>query len=139
MPSCSNCSKVQAKLCKGAVCKPCFNKKINGDSMATNIDVGDSLSSDRLVIDMIKENMTQERQWNAEIISHLKDSIEHLKHEAHSKNALIKELIIELRNVRSSCTIGHTHFRNCDVFSIENQISHNMHENFPPRISLLHK
>ena len=104
MPSCSNCSKVQAKLCKGALCKPCLNKKINGDSMAINIDVGDSLSSNRLVIDMIKENMTQERQWNAEIISHLKDSIEHLKNEAHSKNALIKELIIELRNVRSSCS-----------------------------------
>ena len=103
MPSCGNCSKVQSKLCKGALCKPCFNKNINGDSIAINIDGNDSLNRDRLVIDMIKENMTQERQWNAEIILLLKDSIEHLKYEAHSKNVLIKELMIELRNVRSYC------------------------------------
>ena len=45
------------------------------------------------IIDLIKENMEQEKKWNVEVISMLRDQIDYLKNDIIHKNTLIEQLI----------------------------------------------
>ena len=106
MPKCVICENVQAKLNKGDLCKDCFNEKDNrsviceytNDNSSNDVTIID----DRTIMDIIKENMTQERRWNEEMTIVLKDQIEYLKDEIIHKNTLIESLIVELHNSRNT-------------------------------------
>ena len=72
----------------------CDNSQPNAEH--TDIQINDFLLNDRYMIDLIKENMLQERKWHAEIVALLKGQISFLETEVIYKNTLIKNLIIEL-------------------------------------------
>ena len=101
MPNCSKCSNSQAKLNKGALCKPCFQKKIHKvlDSSITSLD-DDIINTEDLherdLINLIKDNMAQEKMFNTEIVTILKEQITHMKTEITHKNSLIESLMTEL-------------------------------------------
>ena len=90
MPSCVKCSYVQAKLNKGDLCKSCFDL----NAAHCSIDVDFNCQSDRSMVDIIKENMIQEKIWNDNIQTLLKDQIKFLKSELLWKNDLINNLVI---------------------------------------------
>ena len=116
MPNCSKCSKSQAKLNKGALCKSCFQKKINKIMDTSAAIVREDEIHERNIIDLIKENMSQEKMLSSEIINILKDQIEHLKTDIIYKNTLIESLMTELYNRNNaeikSSTIIDEHFSN---------------------------
>lgn len=95
MPKCSKCNAVQAQLNKGALCKKCFNNKINPTdvNMINDESIEIDPISDRSIIDLIKSQMVKETQWNNEINQVFKDQIVHLKSEIKHKNYIIKNLI----------------------------------------------
>ena len=69
MRQCSNCS----VECRGTLCKSCYQSKennINNDGMENKEGKyeKDISINDRELIDVIKENMMQEKKWNMEII-----------------------------------------------------------------------
>ena len=45
-----------------------------------------TLSIEKDIFDLVKENMVQERKWNLEIIKLLKDQIDYLKSDIIHKN-----------------------------------------------------
>ena len=97
MPKCSNCNNVQAKLNKRKLCKKChnnYNDQNKGIDLKDQLDesINMQLPKDRSIIDLIKENMEQEKKWNVEVISMLRDQIDYLKNDIH-KNTLIEQLI----------------------------------------------
>ena len=106
MPKCVICENVQAKLNKRNLCKDCFNEKDNRSVISeyTNDNSSNDVTiiGDRTIMDIIKENMTQERRWNEEMAIVLKDQIEYLKDEIIHKNTLIESLIMELHNSRNT-------------------------------------
>ena len=53
------------------------------------------LLNNRNLMDLIKDNMLQEKRWNAEITQLLKGQIIHLKSEITHKNMLIENMMIE--------------------------------------------
>ena len=71
MPNCSKCNAVQARMNKGNLCKQCFHTKIHISKEIINSD-NDSLNStaidddNRTVIDIIKQHMEKQSQWNRE-------------------------------------------------------------------------
>ena len=88
------CSTTQNKLNKGKLCKACFNEEkippnnkqnaenpINEKVNGTTADDKDVSLNDRKIIDLIKQNMYQEKQWHAEVVPLLKDQISFLKNE----------------------------------------------------------
>ena len=80
MPNCSKCNAAQSKLNKGALCKKCFNNKINGtaDVNTSNDEPIESLhTDDRSIIDLIKTQMTKEAQWNSEMSQVFKEQIDY--------------------------------------------------------------
>ena len=99
MPKCSNCNNVQAKLNKRKLCKKCHNNyndqnkgiDLKEDQLDESINM--QLPNDRSIIDLIKENMEQEKKWNVEVISMLRDQIDYLKNDIIHKNTLIEQLI----------------------------------------------
>lgn len=99
MPNCSVCNKVQAQLNKGALCKQCFSNKINKvhlneETGYNNIDTNStSIEEDRSIIDIIKDHMSRESNWNNETQQILKDQIIYLKAEMTHKNNVIESLI----------------------------------------------
>ena len=103
MPICSNCSQVKSKLNRGDLCKICFDNKLANNNSIASESVEVSLSNIN-VMDLIKENMTQEKQHNAEIISMLKEQIDHFKLENIHKNTTIERLMTELYNYTNSNT-----------------------------------
>ena len=81
----------------------CFNKKINklgsdvnDDVSNKNDDTNDTCDTDRTIIDIIKENMVNKKEYNVEIIKILKEQVEYLKNEIIHKNTLSENLIIEI-------------------------------------------
>ena len=48
----------------------------------------------KIMFDILKENMVQERKWNLEITQLLKDQIDYLKNDIIHKNTIIESLII---------------------------------------------
>ena len=69
MTKCSNRNQIQTKMNKGNLCKQCFNKKIikfgsdvNNDVSNKNDDTNDTCDADRTIIDIIKENMVNEKE-----------------------------------------------------------------------------
>ena len=107
MPKCVICANVHAKLNKGNLCKQCFNEKdnslyntINDNTNDTSLNDG-TVIDDRAIMDIIKENMAQERKWNEGMTMVLKNQIEYLKTEIIHKNTLIENLIMELLNSRN--------------------------------------
>ena len=58
-------------------------------------------NDDRSIIDIIKENVDNEKEYNAEIINIPKEQIIYFKNEIIHKNTLIENLIIEL-NTRNN-------------------------------------
>ena len=54
------------------------------------------------VLDLIKENMIQQKQHNTEVIAILKEQISHFKQEVVHKNKTIENLMIELHNYRNN-------------------------------------
>ena len=69
MPKCPNCNKIQTKMTKGNLCKQRFNKKINklgsdvnNDVSNKNNDTNDTCDADRTIIDIIEENMVNEKE-----------------------------------------------------------------------------
>ena len=102
MPSCVKCSYVQAKLNKGDLCKACYD--LNTAQCSNDSD--SNCLSDRSMVDMIKENMLQEKLWNDSIQSTLKDQVEFLKLELTWKNELINKLLINSINTNSDVNIS---------------------------------
>ena len=110
MPKCIKCHSSQSKLNTGALCKPCFNKKMNpaelmepSDIEAINTKEDDSNSflmtsqeNERNIYVVIKDNIIKEKSWNDEIRTILKDQVVFLKQEIIAKNTLIESLIDEL-------------------------------------------
>ena len=106
MPNCSKCNAVQSRLNKGALCKKCFNNKINTtDKLNTCNDDPieiDPINDDRSIVDFIKSQMTKELELNNEINQVLRDQIIYLKSEITHKNDIIKSLI-----TRNHCNAEH--------------------------------
>ena len=108
MPNCCKCNKQQSRLNKGGLCKSCFHKKINpatpndnNESILNNnngiTDVNyDDQSNDRTMIDIIKQNMLNERKWNEDMQIILKEQLEFLRQEMVVKNTLIERLMDKL-------------------------------------------
>ena len=109
MPKCGKCNNIQSRLNKGALCKACFHKKINpsvsdvynDDSISEKLDDSidsnfEEISNNRSIIDIIKNNMSQERKWSEEMQMVLKDQIDFLKQEIIVKNSIIENLMVEL-------------------------------------------
>ena len=61
-----------------------------------NDDTNDTCDADRTIIDIIKENMVNEKEYNAEIIKILKEQVGYFKNEIIHQNTLIGNLIIEI-------------------------------------------
>ena len=59
-------------------------------------DTNHTHNDGRSIIDIIKENMVNEKEYNAEIINILKEQIIYFKNEIIHENTLIENLIIEL-------------------------------------------
>ena len=68
---------------------------------------------EREVINLIKDNMSQEKAFNSEIVTLLKEQIEHMKTEITHKNTLIENLMSELYNRNdtesNACHINNEH------------------------------
>ena len=68
---------------------------------------------EREVINLIKDNMSQEKAFNSEIVTLLKEQIEHMKTEITHKNTLIENLMSELYNrddtESNACHINNEH------------------------------
>ena len=118
MPNCSKCSNSQARLNKGALCKTCFQRKIHkvmnsSRDNGTNEDINIAEVHEREVINLIKDNMSQEKAFNSEIVTLLKEQIEHMKTEITHKNTLIENLMTELYNRNNTesnaCHINNEH------------------------------
>ena len=115
MPNCSKCGKAQSRLNKGALCKECFQEKINPSNNGSNSgsinqsrDYNNNVADDKTVFEIIKDTMYKERMWNEEMHVILKEQIDFLKKEIIVKNTLIENLMTELheRNPESSNTIN---------------------------------
>ena len=120
MGACANCSSYQSRLCKGKLCKECFNKnkksKVTSNKNDHPIDnmeysdkdddddgeINKSVLGDRSVINMIKESMLEEKAYNKEIIMLLKDQIDYLKNEIIHKNTLIETLMFEIHDMNAA-------------------------------------
>ena len=92
---CIKCNSCQSRLNKGALCKQCFNKKIklpianekvnnsgnldNKNDSATDLNYDPT--NDRSMIDVIKESMIKEREWNENTQTILFNQVEFLKQE----------------------------------------------------------
>lgn len=106
MPKCNKCGKTQSQLNKGALCKTCFNDKINkpiptctdGISNTNNEENNDDgpIIEDRNVIDFIKQHMIREQQWHEETLKHLREEVIYLKQEIVHKNKFVEALMTEL-------------------------------------------
>ena len=100
MPNCSKCGSAQAKFNKGALCKRCFNNKINPAEkvIATDDNIDDPVHNapfdDRNLIDFIKSQMIKETQWHNELVQVYKEQIDYLKGEIEHKNIIINKLLI---------------------------------------------
>ena len=126
MPICSKCNAVQSRLNKGALCKKCFNNKINViENVATtnDDDIENSLIDDRSLIDMIKSQMAKEIQWNIEMTQIFKEQIEHLKGEIKQKNFIINHLIKNNHCKQSILNSNNTNVNQGDASSKRNQSS----------------
>ena len=126
MPLCSNCSKAQSKLNKGALCKSCFNSGdnnnkcysddeyvtkdefINSAQVSEDEIISDIASEEREFIDVIKERMLQEKDDHRELqinyIASLKEQItcprkDHdlLNNDIIHKNEIIASLLFQIR------------------------------------------
>ena len=130
MPKCVNCSNKQSKLNRGRLCRACFNNinDVNKTNSLTcedaNTDdvVNEPSFNDRQIIDLIKENMTQEKKWNEERTQLLLSQIEFLKSEILVKNTLIESLIVEI----SSHNTDTTNIDGSSHFSMNNSM-HDLH------------
>ena len=98
MPKCSKCDAVQSKMNKGNLCKKCFhakhnlsNKVIPDDNDPFNSTLMDQ--EDRTIVDLIKEHMQRESQWNRETHQLLSEQIDFLKAEITEKNDIIRDLL----------------------------------------------
>ena len=112
MPKCCKCSKTQAKLNKGGLCKACFKIKYNPEIIESVIKITDSaddinesidmdhneIISDCCTINVIKQSMLSERKCNDEMQAILKQQVEFLQNEIITKNTLTECLIVELYN-----------------------------------------
>ena len=89
MAKCSKCSKSQSRLNNGGLCRSCFQKKPNNDNangnnelnssntiIETNKILGAEQANDRTMIDLIKDNMLNERKWNDDMQSILKNKLD---------------------------------------------------------------
>ena len=102
MPKCSNCSKPQSKLNKGALCKECFNNKINKTVCNETIEpvfeseaITGTIDDDRYLVDIMKDYMMRERELKDDLIKHLKEEVLYLKDELLHKNILIDRLFAD--------------------------------------------
>ena len=73
MPNCSKCNKSQSRLNRGDLCKECFDiykkSQLNIENTIVLDDInGNSINSDRSIIEMIKEHMLHETQWHNETL-----------------------------------------------------------------------
>ena len=74
---------------------------VNKDVSNKNDDTNDTCDAGRIIIDIIKENMVKEKEYNAEIIKILKEQVEYFINEIIHKNTLIEKLIIKV-NARNN-------------------------------------
>ena len=95
MPKCTKCNYTQSRLNKGALCKRCFQQKINPVNPVNEASI-DKSCDDRSILDLIKGSMLQEKECNAEIKHILQEQITFLKQEIVTKNTLIERLLVEL-------------------------------------------
>ena len=109
MSKCVNCSNKQSKLNRGKFCQVCFNdincvNKNNSTFEHKNTDevINETSFNDRQIIDMIKENMIQEKKSNEERTQLLVDQIEFLKSEILVKNTFIERLIVKLSSKKGT-------------------------------------
>ena len=121
MSKCVICANVPVKLNKGNLCKECLNEKGNSaentpvlyNTMSDNTNdtcLNDgTVIDDRAIMDIIKENMTQEKKWNEEMTMILKNQIEYLKTKIIHKNTLIENLIMELHNWQNTQLLNSHH------------------------------
>ena len=87
MRQCSNCS----VECCGTLCN--INDGMENKEGEYEKDIS---INDRELIDVIKENMMQEKKWNMESIEMLKNEVEYLKVEITHKNTIIEDLLVEV-------------------------------------------
>ena len=66
---------------------------------------------ERDLINLIKDNMSQEKVFNSEIVMILKEQIEHMKSEITHKNTIIEGLMTELYN-RNDIKFNSSHLNN---------------------------
>ena len=107
MPKCSKCDNIQGRLNRGALCKKCFNDKIN---KTINNDDNNNPNSDRFkednnltsivedknLIDFIKEQMIRERDLYEATVNQLNEEVIYLKQEHVQKNKIIDSLMTQL-------------------------------------------
>lgn len=118
MNKCVICSKDLSRTTKGELCIICYrnrnkdsydsNANVENNSHLENTHINASINDgtlslnnshdadDRLIIDMIKSNMLQERNQQDELTSALKSQITFMKEEIQHKNELIMKLMAEL-------------------------------------------
>lgn len=112
MPQCVVCETVQARLNDGDLCRLCFSDKDTEVLIKANYNNDESSngtnkclpSIEKGMIDLIKENMIQEKKWNLEITELLKDQINYLKNDIIHKNTIIESLMVDLSNKKSEST-----------------------------------
>ena len=121
MRNCVNCNKELSKRTKGQLCIQCYrnrNNILDADDII-NTDINNEIPKDRLenssmnasniiplfndnglndraIINLLKQNMLEERMRDTESIGILKSQINFMKAEINNKNEIINKLLIEL-------------------------------------------
>ena len=143
MGACVNCSSYQSRLCKGRLCKECFNKNkkskvtlnknvhpIDNTEYSDDDELNKSVLEDRNVINMIKESMLEEKAYNKEIIMLLKDQVDHLKNEIIHKNTLIETLMFEIHDKNAApLNDSHISLHNDNNISTSSNVANGKHIN----------
>ena len=139
MPKCSKCNTMQSKMNKGNLCKTCFRAKhkLSDNVISVNDDdvsiVSMEMEEDRTIIEIIKNHMQKECQWNKETHQILLEQINYLKDEIKHKNTIIEGLIKTKCNIPSS--ESRDYINQTDITSLRNEgIIHNTNTNINDRI-----
>ena len=115
MPTCMLCPFVQAKLNPGDLCKTCFGKHNKADESSSDINrlsmeipLADATPHERSIMELIRENMEQDKKRASEYTALLKEQIEYLKKDIDYKNAIIESLLSEvsLKNAKFNPTVN---------------------------------